>query len=91
MFKRKGGGVKGFLNNVQKNCTFLTGWLPLIKQLLHVFPNDMWAKPLASTLSDCQPLESSGCELSHGGTLDGVEYLKFLSNSRFSFPCFPCF
>ena len=25
----KGGGVKGFLNNVQKNCTFLTGRLPL--------------------------------------------------------------
>ena len=30
MFKRKGGGVKGFLNNVQKNCTFLTGGLPLL-------------------------------------------------------------
>ena len=27
MFKRKGGGVKGLLNNVQKNCTFLKGWL----------------------------------------------------------------
>ena len=26
---RGGGGVKGFLNNVQKNCTFLTGRLPL--------------------------------------------------------------
>ena len=24
-----GGGVKGLLNNVQKNCTFLGGWLPL--------------------------------------------------------------
>ena len=24
----KGGGVKGLLNNVQKNCTFLTGRLP---------------------------------------------------------------
>ena len=24
----KGGGVKGLLNNVKKNCTFLTGWLP---------------------------------------------------------------
>ena len=23
MFKTKGGGVKGFLNNVKKNCTFL--------------------------------------------------------------------
>ena len=23
-----GGGVKGLLNNVQKNCTFLSGWLP---------------------------------------------------------------
>ena len=23
-----GGGAKGFLNNVQKNCTFLKGWLP---------------------------------------------------------------
>ena len=29
MFKRKGGGGKGFLNNVQKNCTFLTARLPL--------------------------------------------------------------
>ena len=25
----KGGGVKGLLNNVQKNCTFLKGGLPL--------------------------------------------------------------
>ena len=31
MFKRKGGGVKGLLNNVQKNCTFLKGWLPLFR------------------------------------------------------------
>ena len=29
MFKRKGGGVKGLLNNVKKNCTFLGGWHPL--------------------------------------------------------------
>ena len=28
MFKRK-GGVKGLLNDVKKNCTFLKGWLPL--------------------------------------------------------------
>ena len=36
MFKRKGGGVKGLLNNVKKNCTFLKGRLPLgdIKELL---------------------------------------------------------
>ena len=27
MFKRK--GVKGLLNNIKKNCTFLKGWLPL--------------------------------------------------------------
>ena len=26
----KGGGIKGLLNNVQKNCTFLKGWLPLV-------------------------------------------------------------
>ena len=25
----KGGGAKGLLNNVQNNCTFLSGWLPL--------------------------------------------------------------
>ena len=25
----KGGGVKGLLNNVKKNCTFLKGGLPL--------------------------------------------------------------
>ena len=29
MFKRKGGGVKGFLNNVKKNYTFLARRLPL--------------------------------------------------------------
>ena len=29
MFKEMGGGVKGFLNNVKKKCTFLSGWLPL--------------------------------------------------------------
>ena len=27
----KGGGAKGLLNNVQKNCTFLKGWLPLFQ------------------------------------------------------------
>ena len=27
--QKKGGGVKGLLNNVQKNCTFLGGWHPL--------------------------------------------------------------
>ena len=26
--ERGGGGVKGFLNNVQKSCTLLAGWLP---------------------------------------------------------------
>ena len=31
----KGGGVKGLLNNVQKNCTFLNGWLPLCVVLLN--------------------------------------------------------
>ena len=29
MFKTKGGGVKGFLNNVQKNCGSGEGWHPL--------------------------------------------------------------
>ena len=30
MFKtREGGGVKGRLNNVKKNCTIGAGWLPL--------------------------------------------------------------
>ena len=29
-----GRGVKGLLNNVQKNCTFLGGWLPLLLLLL---------------------------------------------------------
>ena len=28
-----GGGVKGLLNNVKKNCTFLGGWHPLLKWL----------------------------------------------------------
>ena len=27
-FQKKGGGVKGLLNNVQKNCTFLKRWHP---------------------------------------------------------------
>ena len=31
MFKRKGGGVKGFLNNIKKTAFFLTGRLPLGK------------------------------------------------------------
>ena len=30
----KGGGVKGLLNNVQKNCTFLTGGHPLLLRTL---------------------------------------------------------
>ena len=35
MFKRKGGwGVKGFLNNVKKNCTFLIRRLPSVTSLL---------------------------------------------------------
>ena len=42
MFKRRGEGVKGFLNNVQKNCTFLTGRLPLLESgqshLIHSHP-----------------------------------------------------
>ena len=29
MFKTREGGVKGSLNNVQKNCTIGIGWLPL--------------------------------------------------------------
>ena len=29
----KGGGVKGLLNNVQKNCTFLKGGLPLVNSV----------------------------------------------------------
>ena len=32
MFKQKGGGVKGLLNNVKKNCTFLKGWLPFASE-----------------------------------------------------------
>ena len=34
MFKRKGGGGKGLLNNVKKNCTFLSCRLPLPRNLL---------------------------------------------------------
>ena len=34
MFKQKGGGVKGFLDNVKKNCTFLIRKLPLFDQFL---------------------------------------------------------
>ena len=33
MFKTKGGGVKGFLNNVQKNCGFGEGGHPLLNPL----------------------------------------------------------
>ena len=29
----KGGGVKGLLNNVKKNCTFLKWGLPLVTQV----------------------------------------------------------
>ena len=35
MFKRLGGGVKGFLTML-KNCTFLAGWLPLSNRI-HIF------------------------------------------------------
>ena len=31
-----GGGVKGLLNNVQKNCTFPSRWLPLHKFMLEL-------------------------------------------------------
>ena len=38
MFKTKGGGgVKGFLNNVQKNCGSGAGWHPL-PSFLTYFP-----------------------------------------------------
>ena len=33
MFKTKGGGVKGFLNNVQKNCGSGGGGHPLSQRL----------------------------------------------------------
>ena len=33
MFKGM-GGVKDFLNNVKKNCTFLTRWLPKVISIL---------------------------------------------------------
>ena len=36
MFKRKGGGVKGLLNNVKKNCTFLSCRLPLLEAIVVV-------------------------------------------------------
>ena len=32
MFKTEGGGVKGVLNNVQKNCRVGDGGLPLVAQ-----------------------------------------------------------
>ena len=35
MFKRKGEGVKGLLNNVKKNCTFLSWRLPLSLYKVH--------------------------------------------------------
>ena len=44
----KGGGVKGFLNNVKKNCTFLTGGHPevfkLIKYQLSTFVKPVLAQ-----------------------------------------------
>ena len=45
MLKQKGGGVKGLLNNVKKNCTLLTGRLPLLPWL-NVFPHLGHAKGL---------------------------------------------
>ena len=39
MFKRKGGGVKGLLNNVKKNCTFLSWRLPLDPSFSNANPN----------------------------------------------------
>ena len=34
MFKRKGGGSKAFWTMLKKNCTFLTRWLPLCRELI---------------------------------------------------------
>ena len=42
MFKRKGGGVKGLLNNVQKNCTFFSWRLPWVRAY------NRWVVPLKS-------------------------------------------
>ena len=40
----KGGGVKGLLNNVQKNCTFLKWGHPLVLSLSHLHQCiHMWA------------------------------------------------
>ena len=53
----KGGGVKGLLNNVQKNCTFLTGRLPLCMPLQTIL--------LFSTISNkgirCAPTSLPSC------------------------------
>ena len=44
----KGGGVKGLLNNVQKNITFPPRWLPLdvchISADLRQWVGDMWVQ-----------------------------------------------
>ena len=51
MFKRKGGGgVKGLLNNVKKNCTFLSGWLPLLHLKDGFMEEDYWAIPRIALL-----------------------------------------
>ena len=45
MFKRKGGGIKGFLNNVKKTALFLHGGFPYLN--------------IASTFGSTEPLSST--------------------------------
>ena len=52
----KGGGVKGLLNNVQKNCTFLTGRLPLVSKHISNFALcnlfEMWISQMTKDKMD---------------------------------------
>ena len=49
----KGGGVKGLLNNVQKNFTFLARWLPLSKKYENGFPDSHFG-PFSLNSGHCQ-------------------------------------
>ena len=52
----KGGGVKGLLNNVQKNCTFLKGWHPLLPKVHAVLCSEQY-RPLQLYCNHTDPRE----------------------------------
>ena len=81
MFKRKGGGVKGFLNNVKKNCTFLAGWLPWPPFQLIVKSDLLTLKNIRSQISDGK------ITIIHIDCISREEVSSFLQDGRAGWGC----